>query len=282
MANNKANVSTTRGVQGGYLFRAATSVNDKPSSYNWTPGGNWECLGYISEDGLTESVSADSTTSLRDINLDLVDEVAGTFTETVSFTLMEIAANPLKVIYGSQNVTDQGGNLTVDHNWAKAEETYQYAFLLLLKNDRKWVKYIPEAKVTSRGDFTGNKTTAAQREVTLTYLTDANGSGCKDFYASTETPVPQLSTLTISATGASLSPTFSAGTYAYTASTSASSMTVTATAASGKTVAIKSGANSYSSGGSVPLVSGTNVIVVSVTDNTYGNRTDYTITVTKS
>lgn len=187
MANNKANVSTTRGVQGGYLFRAATTVTTGlPEGPDWTPGTGWDCLGYISEDGLTESVSQDSSTSLRDINLDLVDEVVGTFTETVAFTLMEIAANPLKVIYGSENVTESNGAITVDHNWAKTDESYQYAFLLLLKNDRKWVKYIPEAKVTSRGDFTGNKTTAAQREVTLTYITDTNGSGCKDYIESVQ------------------------------------------------------------------------------------------------
>lgn len=191
MANNKANVSTTRGVQGGYLFRAATTVSTNlPSSPTWTPGTGWDCLGYISEDGFTESVSQDSSTTLRDINLDTVDEVSGSFTETISFTLMEIAANPLKVIYGTQNVTDSAGVVTVDHNWAKADETYQYAFLLLLKDTRKWVKYIPAAKVTARGDFSGNKTTAAQREVTLTYITDANGSGCKDYIASTETSAP--------------------------------------------------------------------------------------------
>lgn len=187
--NNTANVSTTRGVQGGYLFRAATTVTTGlPSSSSWTPSGDaWECLGYISEDGFTEGVSQDSSTELRDINRDLLDEEPGNFTETLQLTLMETAKKPLSVYYGSQNVTDASGELTVDHNWGKSDETYQYAMLLLLKNDRKWVKYIPQGKVTDRGDFVGNKGTAAQREVTITYLTDANGSGCKDFFESTET-----------------------------------------------------------------------------------------------
>lgn len=187
MANNVANVSTTRGVQGGYFFRAPTNVADVPTSYSWTPTSAWTCLGYIPEDGFTESVSQDNSTTLRDINLDTVDEVAGSFTETLQIGLMEIAKAPLDVIYGSANVTDSSGLVTVDHKWGNADETNSYALLLLLKNNRKWVKYIPKAKVTERGDFTGNKTTAAQRQVTLTYLTDSQGSGAKDFIASTET-----------------------------------------------------------------------------------------------
>lgn len=279
MANNTANVSTTRGVQGGYIFRAALTAIG-PTTYSWTPGAGWECLGYIPEDGFTESVSSDSNTSLRDINLDLVDEVAGSFTETLEVGLMEIAANPLSTIYGSENVTDSAGLLKVEHNWSKSEEEMQYVLLLLLKNDRKWVKHIPKAKVTDRGDFTGNKTTAAQRTVTLTYLNDANGTGCVDYIQSTETPVPQLTTLTVTGTGITLSPTFAAGTHAYTATTTGNTATVTATS-TGNTVSIKCGANTYSSGSAVPLVTGTNVIVVTVTEPTFSTTSDYTITITK-
>ena len=184
MTNNKANVSTTRGVQGGYIFRAATTNTDIPTAATFTPDDDyWTCLGYISEDGFTESVSQDSSTSLRDLNLDLVDEISGTFTETLTLSLMEVAAAPLSTIYGTQNVTETSGAITVDHNWSKTDESFQFCLLLLLKNDRKWVKFIPEGKITSRGDFTGNKTTAAQREITITYVTDGNGSGCKDYYA---------------------------------------------------------------------------------------------------
>lgn len=282
MPNNKANVSTIRGVQGGYMFRAPLSVTDVPTGYNWTPGSGWTCTGYLSEDGFTESASQDSSTELRDMNKDLVDETPGSFTETIQVTFMEIAKAPLETIYGSQNVTDAGGTLTVDHNWAKTDEAFQYAFLLLLKNGRKWVKHIPNAKATDRGDLTGNKGTAGQRQVTLKYLTDDDGSGCKDYIESTETPTPALTSLTISATGATLSPTFSASTYSYSCSTTGTSITVTAAAGSGKTVSVISGENSYSSGSAVPLVTGANKVIVRVTDNTYSNYKDYVIAVTKS
>ena len=156
-----------------------------------------------------------------------------------------------------------------------------FVFLLLLKNGRKWVKFIPDGKVSEIEDLTLNATTVAQRGVTISYLTDENGSGCKDWMESTETPAPQLTAL--SGTGITLSPTFAAGTRTYTATSTATSTTLTATAGTGKTVAIKDGnGNSYSSGGSIPLVDGKNVLTITVTETATGAKGIYTLTITKS
>lgn len=189
-ANNKANVSTTSGVKGGYFLSAPLGTTDIPTATNyktWAPTAAWENQGYVVEDGFTESVSRDGSEDLRDINLDVVDTTDGSYTETLNIGLMEVAKNPLATIYGHQNVTDADGVITVDHNWGKSAETRMYVLLLLLKNGRKWVKYIPSGKVTEIDDLTGNKTTVAQRGITLTYITDEDGSGCKDFIDSTET-----------------------------------------------------------------------------------------------
>lgn len=282
--NNKANVSTTRGVKGGYFFSAPLGTTDVPTKANfasWTPTSAWENQGYIPEDGFTESVSTDGGGELRDLNLDTVDYMDGSHTESVQVAFMEMAKNALATQYGHSNVTDENGVIEVQHNWAQAEEHRMYAFLLLLKNGRKWVKYIPDGKVTELGDFTGNKTTAAQRQATITYIVDDDGVGCFDWIESTETPAPQLTAL--SGTGITLSPTFAANTRTYTATSSASSTTITATAGTGKTVAIKDGnGNSYSSGGSVPLVTGKNVLTITVTDTNTGAKGIYTLTITKS
>ena len=71
-ANNKANVSTTRGVVGGYIFSAALTATGAPTAStfkSWAPSTGWENLGYIPEDGFTEGVSKDGGDALRDINL---------------------------------------------------------------------------------------------------------------------------------------------------------------------------------------------------------------------
>lgn len=191
MPNNKGNVSTTRGVVGGYFFSSAmTNSTDLPSADNfktWVPGNNWELQGYVPEDGFTESVSTDGGEELRDINLDVVDTGQGSYTETLEIGFMEMAKNPLSTQYGHSNVTDADGVITVQHNWGQSSESRRYALLLVLKNGRRWVKYIPEGKVTEVGDFTGNATTVAGRTVTITYTTDATGTGCYDYIESTET-----------------------------------------------------------------------------------------------
>lgn len=281
--NNKANVSTTRGVKGGYFFSAPIGTTDIPTAANyktWTPGTAWENQGYVPEDGFTESASMDGGENLKDINQDIVDTTDTSVTETLNIGFMEIAKAPLSTQYGHENVTDEGGTITVDHNWGKAGEHRMYVLLLLLKNGRRWVKFIPDAKVTGLEDLTGNKTTIATRKATLTYLTDENGSGCIDYIESTETPAPQLSTLSLGTL--TLSPTFAATTRAYAVeATAATSETVTATVATGNTLAIKdANGNSYSSGDSIPLVTGTNVITLEVTHTETGAVGTYVITIT--
>ena len=291
-ANSKANVSTTRGHRGGYLFSAPIGTAGAPTVSNfkassWLTSGNppagWECLGYIPEDGFTESVSFDSGDAILDINQDKIDEAEGTAEETMVVSLMETKAHTLGTEYGHQNVTDASGTITVKHNWAKRGEHYQYVFLLLLKDDRAWTKYIPDAKVTSLGDFTGNKNTVAQREITLSYITDADGNGCFDYIDSTETNAPQLSSLSLSGTGTTLTPTFAAGTYEYTSDATGTTATITAAAATGNTVSIEdANGNEYESADSLPLVAGTNKFTVIVTNDASGSANRYTVVITKS
>ena len=263
-ANNKANVSTVRGHKGGYVFSAPVGTPGAPTKTNYLPSqwlsngeppAGWECLGFVPEDGITESPGLDSGD--------------------------ETKKHTLGTAYGHGNVTDENGTIEVRHNWGNAGEHYQYVLLLILKNGRCWTKYIPDAKTSGVSDVALNRTTVAQHEVTLKYLTDEDGNGCFDWIESTETPAPQLTAL--SGTGITLSPTFAAGTRVYTATSTATSTSLTATAASGKTIAIKDGnGNSYSSGGSIPLVAGKNALTITVTDTASGAKGVYTLTITKS
>lgn len=189
-ANSAENVSTTRGVVGGYFFRAPVDVADLPTSANfatWKPTDAWVNLGYIPEDGFTEGVEFGDTTELRDINLDVVDSSMGGATETLTVTLMEMNARALGAEFGTANVTDARGVITVNHDWSKLDETFAYAMLLVLKNGRRWVKLIPKGKVTSVGEFTGNATTAAQRQIVLSYIKPDEGAACIDYIESNDT-----------------------------------------------------------------------------------------------
>lgn len=89
---------------------------------------------------------------------------------------------------------------------------------------------------------------------------------------------PQLSALSVGSL--TLSPTFAAGTYEYTATTSNASDAITATAPSGATLAITVNGDSLTNGGSATWDDGDNDVLVTVSDSTGSNS--YKITVTKS
>lgn len=288
-ANNKANVSTIRGLKGGYLFSAPIGTEGAPTKAtftSWLTSGNpptgWKNLGYVTVDGLVESVELGSSEGITDINQDVVDEAeSGSVTESIVFTPMEIKKHTQATIYGSDNVTDESGVLETVHNWTKAGDHFQYVFLFLMKNDRKGCKYIPDGKVAGLGEVSYVKTDVLKREITVNYITDSDGNGCYDWYESTESTAPELTAL--SGTNLTLSPTFSASTRSYTATTTSTSTTITATAGTGKTVAIKdANGNSYSSGGSVPLIPGKNLLTITVTLTETGATGIYELEITKS
>ena len=188
--NSAENVSTTRGVKGGYMLKAPLGTADVPTAANfktWVPSDAWTNQGYIPEDGFTESVEFGDTTELRDINLDTVDSSTGGATETMAVGLMEINARALATQYGASNVTDENGVITVNHDWSNMDESFMFVLLLLLKNGRRWVKLINKGKVTEVGEFTGNATTAAQRQVTITYVKPDDGPACVDYIESNDT-----------------------------------------------------------------------------------------------
>ena len=289
-ANNKANVSTIRGVKGGYCFSAPVGTAGAPTATNyraadWLSGGNppagWECLGYIVEDGFTENPNRDTGDAIRDINLDKLDTASGVADESCTVGFREVKSHVLGTAYGHANVTDANGTITVAHNWGQADEHYQYVFLLIMKNGRAWTKYVPDGQVTDVAERTFNKTTAADTQVTISYNADENGNGCFDWIDSNESAAPALTAL--SGTGITLSPTFNAATRAYTATSTATSTTLTATAANGNTVSIRDGnGNTYSSGGSIPLVAGRNALTITVTNTASLAKGTYTLTITKS
>lgn len=184
--NNSANVSTTKFVQGGYMF-VAPKGTVCPTDITSKLGDAFANVGYISEDGFTESVDSDSNDYL-DANQDIADSDMGAITETVVAKLIEFNETALGVQYGSKNVsTGEDGTITVDHNWSKSSEEIAVVFELVLKNGRRWRKVIPSATLSEIGEFVGSRSEVAGREVTLKYLADAQGSTAKDYIAAAVT-----------------------------------------------------------------------------------------------
>lgn len=178
--NNTANVSTTRGIKGGYAFNAPVGTT-LPTDIKTALDPAFENVGFISEDGWTESLDS-SSESITDMNGDTVDTYSSETTETLAMTLIEMSKNALAVQYGHKNVNDDGELLVVKHNWSNADEARSWVLELVLKNGRRWRKVIESAKLTELGEFQGNASNVAGREVTLTYQVDQNGNGCIDYF----------------------------------------------------------------------------------------------------
>lgn len=177
---NKNNVSTAKGVAGGYLFSApiGTSVPD-----NWWEelDAAFECLGYVGEDGLEEETDG-SSEDIKDMNGDVVGDYDEGTTETCKFTLIEISNAAMAARYGHENVSETEDTMVVDHNWSKAKEERAIVADLVLKNGRRWRKVIPTSTVSERGGIQINNSNVVGSELTVKYLTDASGSGCKDYF----------------------------------------------------------------------------------------------------
>lgn len=184
--NNTANVSSGKGVAGGYLFSAPVGTA-LPTDNKTALDAAFVNLGFVSEDGIAESIESDNE-ELRDMNGDVVHVAKSSRTETITATLIEVKKDSLAEQYGHANVTDADGLITVKHN-SKENDDRVYVLELLLKDNRRWRQVVPNGKVTEVGELSIASGSVIGREVTITAATDENGNSVIDYIDSTETKV---------------------------------------------------------------------------------------------
>ncbi len=182
--NNAANVSAGKGVKGGYIYSAPVGTT-LPTDIKTELNAAFKVLGFISEDGYVETVEEDSN-DIVDMNGDLMDSSSSNRVESAQFTLAEIKVETLKRQYGENNVTDENGIIIVKHN-SDSHPAFAYVLELVLKNNRRWRKVIPQGQSSELDDLTIASSELCQRALTMKYLTDENGNTCYDYIESTET-----------------------------------------------------------------------------------------------
>ena len=122
--------------------------------------------GYVSEDGVTKTVDR-STDKIKDWNGDTVLIVQSDHSVTLQVTFMEAAnADVLKMIYGENNVREEGGTLTLIEN-ADELEHRSIAFYIKGGNGSKILVYAPDVQVTSVGDVSYVRSDVIRYQVTL-------------------------------------------------------------------------------------------------------------------
>lgn len=188
--NNQANVSSAKGVKGGYIFSAPEGTA-LPTDIKTKLNSAFKCLGFISEDGYVETVDEDSN-DISDMNGDVMDSTNSNRVESAQFTLAEIKSETLKRMYGAANVTDARGVITVKHN-SDSHDTFSYVLELVLKNGRRWRKVVPMGMSSELDDLTIASSELCQRALTIKYLSDEHGNTCYDYIESTETAASSVS-----------------------------------------------------------------------------------------
>ena len=182
--NNQDNVSAGKGVKGGYIFSAPAGTT-LPTDIETSLDPAFKCLGFISEDGYVETVEEDSE-DMVDMNGDLMDSSTSNRVESAQVTFAEIKSETLKRQYGEKNVTDVNGLITVKHN-SDSHPVFVYVLELVLKNNRRWRKVVPQGQSSELDDLTIASSELCQRALTFKYLTDEQGNTCYDYIESTET-----------------------------------------------------------------------------------------------
>ncbi len=182
--NNQENVSSAKGVKGGYIFSAPVGTA-LPTDVKTNLNPAFKCLGFISEDGYVEGIDEDSD-DINDMNGDVMDSNNSKRVESAQLTFAEIKADTLKRQYGDRNVTDANGLITVKHN-SDSHDVFSYVLELVLKNNRRWRKVVPRGKSSELDELTIASSELCQRALTMKYLTDEHGNTCYDYIDSTET-----------------------------------------------------------------------------------------------
>lgn len=183
MANDSKKVTTGKGNGEGYAFIAASGTA-LPTDATTALADAYECLGFISEDGITNATERESE-SIRDMNgIDVLNIQTG-FSETWQASYIEsLNVNVLKMIYGDSNVTETDGAISIVSNGAELE-SHVFVYDLIAQGNRKIRNVIPYGKVTEVGEVVYKAGEAVAFDVTIAALPDESGN-CRYQYIAAE------------------------------------------------------------------------------------------------
>lgn len=164
--NDASNVTFAKPKVGGAIYRAPLGTI-LPTDASTPLADAFEALGYISEDGLTNSNSSESA-EVGSWDGDVVLSTESNKKDSFTFKLLE-ALNPtvLKSVYGDENVSGTlETGITVRAN-SKPQKEYSWVVEMVMKNDVLKRIVVPQAKVSTVADIVYKKNEAVGYETTL-------------------------------------------------------------------------------------------------------------------
>lgn len=178
---NANNVSVGKPKAAGGIFAAPIGTT-APVDALAVLAGTYKGLGYVSDSGLVNSISVDSS-DITAWGGDNVLTVNTSRAETFTFTFIETNADVLTEVYGPSNVSADGdGNLTVLHN-AKELPARVYVFEILLTGNRVKRIVVENARISEIGDVSYVDGEPIGYEVTLAARKNAAGDTAVEYIA---------------------------------------------------------------------------------------------------
>lgn len=164
---NTANVSVGKPKIGGAIYTAPAG-STLPTDATTALDAAFKCLGYVSEDGLTNSNSP-STETVKAWGGDTVLTILSEREDTFTFKLLEVMdVEVLKAVYGADNVTGTlATGITVRANVSTAPAACWVFDMVLTDGALKRI-VVPNANVTELGDIVYRDSEAIGYEVTIT------------------------------------------------------------------------------------------------------------------
>lgn len=164
---NSAYVSTGKPNVAGSVFIAPLSTA-LPTDATTTLNSAFVSLGYISEDGVSNDISA-SSEDIKEWGGATVGAEQTEKNDKFKMTFIE-ALNPevLKLVFGDSNVTvASGGAVTIKAN-ATAPVAHSFVIEMVMTNNKAKRIAIPNAKITEISEIVYKANEAVGYEVTLT------------------------------------------------------------------------------------------------------------------
>ena len=178
---NTSYVSTGKPKVAGAVYRAPKGTT-LPTNATSTLPSAWAEMGYISEDGVTNS-NAPTTEKVKDWGGQVILVLTTEKPDTFKLKFLEVLnANVLETVYGEDNVTLDAlnGTIAVTANAAALEE-YAYVIDQVLNGGALKRIVIPAGALSALGDIVYKANEAIGFEVTLDALPDSSGNSHYDY-----------------------------------------------------------------------------------------------------